>query len=154
MGRQRMSILFNKKEYIHTHNCMNLPLITYLKCMLPSAFVCFHNFCSWIIDKSFVWQTSDAYYSEDLPFEIFAICDISNFKLAKKVCNISFYSFIYKSFLCYFLACFIQPLSKIVDLVHLQDVHLGFYLAANKLIADKLQNIFNIMASWNISSSN
>ena len=36
------------------------------------------------------------------------------------------------------------PLAKIMELEHLEDVHVAFsYLAVNKLIRDKMQKIFN-----------
>ena len=39
----------------------------------------------------------------------------------------------------------VLPLAKNMELAHLKDVQLGFYLALNKLIKHKLQSIFYLI---------
>ena len=45
----------------------------------------------------------------------------------------------------YLYVTHIQSLTKIMKSIHLDDVHFSFYLAANKLIADKTQSILLIL---------
>ena len=35
-----------------------------------------------------------------------------------------------------------------MELIHLKNVHLGLYLAVNKLITEKMQNIFSLIAKY------